>query len=387
MNIGIFTDAYHPTVSGVVTSISMLEHMLRGKGHNVFIFTVSNPPLKKSVPNVIRMPGMPLRFSPENRLAIFFPPKTLLGVRRMKLDIIHTQTEFSLGIFGKVVSELFKIPMVHTYHTMYEDYTHYIAKGYLISKKTARRYSRLFCNRAEAVISPTEKTRGVLLSYGVRKPIHVIPTGIDFEPFSRERYDNDDILAVKREVGLNQTDPVIVFVGRLSKEKSIEVIINAMPKLNERLPEAKLLIVGGGSYLKELKHAAKKAGASKSILFAGEKPWADIGKYYQAGDLFVTASTTETQGLTYVEAMAAKVPVLAKKDDSIAGIIDHGITGHYFDKDEELPDMLYDILTNKEVASKIAENAFERIQYLSAEKFADNVERLYIDVIENSKHR
>ncbi len=383
MNIAIFSDTYYPIINGVVTSTVMLENELKKLGHNVYIFTVSDPSVKKPSPNVFRLPSMPLFFSPQHRVALLYPPKLLLKIRKLDLDIIHTQTEFPVGIFGKIVSEFFKIPMVHTYHTMYEDYVHYIANGHLLTPQGAQKYSRIFCNRAKAVIAPVTKTKDKLLDYGVRKPISVIPTGINFEPFSRERYTEEDILEIKKEAGINPNDPVIVFVGRVAKEKSIDVLINAMPNLLERLKNAKLLIVGDGPVLKDLKQQAKTLGVSNNISFVGAKPWDSIGKYYQTGDVFATASTSETQGLTYIEAMAAKVTVVAKKDRSAEDVIIDRETGYYFEEDTEAADVLYYALTHKAESKKIAENGFDSIQNLSSVNFAKNIENLYMQVINN----
>lgn len=381
MNIGIFTDTYYPQINGVVTSVAMLEKELVKRGNTVYIFTTTDPNANEKSETVLRVPSMPYVFSPSQRMALVYPPQLLLKLKGLKLDIVHTQTEFPLGIFGKVVSEFFKIPQVHTYHTMYEDYVHYVANGHLVTPKMAQQYSRIFCNRARAIIAPTEKTRASLLDYDVVRPIRVIPTGIDFEPFSREKYSKDDINKLKQELGLNVTDPIVVSVGRIAKEKSIDAVLRQFPALLLKMPAAKFVIVGDGPLKEMMVKLTKELGIEKSVLFAGKRPWSEIGKYYQLGDVFISASTSETQGLTYMEAMAAKVPVIAKKDDSVEGLIIDGKTGYYFERDEQIADVIYNALSNEQQRADIAETAFESIFHLSSVKFAEDVESLYHELL------
>ena len=386
MNIAIFTDTYAPQINGVATSTRMLEKELIRRGHNVYIFTVSDPNATETFPNVFRMPSMPFVFLPSHRFALLYPPKLMLKMRSLKIDIVHTQTEFPLGIFGTVVSGFLKAPQVHTYHTMYEDYVHYVAKGHLITPKMAQQYSRIFCNRARAVISPMEKGRESLLEYGVERPIRVIPTGIDFEPFSREKYTQEELDETKRGLGLNLTDPIVISIGRVAKEKSIDVILRQFPKLLEKMPAAKFLIVGGGPVLEELKALAAQLGISESVICAGPQPWDTIGKYYQLGDVFTSASTSETQGLTYIEAMAAKVFVCAKNDKCIEGVVIDGETGYCFEEEETLADVLYKALADADKRAEMVEAAYANIRHMSSQNFAASVEALYQELLNAYPH-
>ena len=376
MNIGIFTDTYHPRINGVVTSIRMLEKELTELGHQVFIFTTSDPHAAKQV-NVFRLPSMPITFLPPHRVAVLYSPKLMLKMKSLRLDIIHTHTEFPLGILGKLVSEIYRIPMIHTYHTMYEDYTHYILKGYLITPKMAQRFSRVFCNRAKMVIAPVDKTHDYLKEIGVKRPIKTIPTGLNFEPFAVENFTPGELARTKMELGIEPEDQVIISVGRVAKEKSLDVLIGMMPKLLERLPKTKLLIIGEGPATDSLKKMAEALEVTRSVIFAGARPWDTIGKYYRLGDVFATASTSETQGLTYIEAMASWVPVVVKRDPSFEKLIVHGKTGFIFDKDQDAHDVVHYALTNKEEARKAAERGFKAIQHLSARQYACDLEKVY----------
>ena len=386
MNIGIFSDTYFPQINGVATSTKILEQELRALGHNVYIFTPADPKAPKNEPNVYRLPSMPFTFLPSHRMTLIYPPRLLANMSKFKLDIIHTQTEFTVGIFGRIVSSFHKIPSVHTYHTMYEDYVHYIANGHLITPKMAGSYSRIFCNKSSAVIAPVAKTFDYLKKIGVTKPISVIPTGILFEPFRRGKYSDAELMEVKLSLGLNLEDPVIINVGRVAQEKSLDTVVSQMPGLLAQIPDAKLLIVGDGPKKAELISLSKKLGIENSVIFAGAKPWSEIGKYYQLGDVFVSASTSETQGLTYVEAMAAKVAVVAKQDRSIEDVVINGLTGYCFEEDNELPAVLCAALSCPQKREELTGRAYSHISHMSSESFGKSVEALYMDVLAGSSH-
>ncbi len=381
MNIGIFTDTYFPQISGVATSTMMLERELTKLGHNVYIFTTSDP-RAENVPNIFRLPSVPFVFLPTHRAAYLYPPKLFWLIKKLKLDIVHTQTEFPLGIFGRVVSEFFKIPTVHTYHTMYEDYVHYVANGKIISKGTAKRYIRIFCSGAKLIIAPVEKAKNSLLSYGIKCDIRVIPTGIDFEPFSEGRYSKEEIEAERKALGISEC-PTIITVGRVAKEKSIDVIIRQMPELLKRVPNVKFVVYGDGPARSELERLAASLDLKDSVIFAGAKPWESIGKYYRTGDVFVTASTSETQGLTHIEAMASGLPIVVKNDPSFLSVVTHEKNGLVFDTDEELTNCLERMLTDEALRQQISEEASITLETLSAEHFANQVISVYEDAIQS----
>ena len=380
MNIGIFTDTFIPQINGVATSISMLEKELRALGHNVYIFTTTDPKAKKSEGNIIRLPSMPFVFMPQARVTLAYPPSVLNKIRKYKLDIVHTHTEFALGFFGKAVSTALKIPLIHTYHTLWEEYVHYIARGYLIKPAGARKFSKFFCECAKVVVTPTEKSRDLLVSYGVSRSIKIIPTGIDFEPFLRGPNSETEIKTLKRSLGIAEDSYVITFIGRVAKEKNIDIILHTMPEIIKSLPNAILLIVGDGPVRENLEKLVKELNIDKNVIFAGFRPWSTIGKYYHIADIFTSASETETQGLTYIEAMAAGTPVVAKFDASIEGIIKHKETGYFFYDNNDIAETIINALENKEERANIAITARNSIKHLSSKEFAKNMEILYQQV-------
>ncbi len=383
MNIGLFTDTYFPQINGVGTSTFTLAKQLRSLGHNVYIFTPADPVLSEEQyeKDVIRMPSIPFVFIHSFRVGIVYPPHVLIKIRKLNLDIIHTQTEFSLGMLGKTFSKAFGIPMVHTYHTMYEDYVHYIVNGHLITTSMAHTFSKVFCNFALHVIAPTQKVMSSLYDYGVTKKISVIPTGINIEKFRKSNYNASDTLKLKKSLGLEEHHKVILFVGRVAREKSIDIILDGLPAVFEKNESARFLVIGDGPHKETLEKYALSLGISHKVIFAGAKPWTEIGSYYQVGDIFVSASVSETQGLTFVEAMASGLPVIAKKDPCIEGVIEDEENGLVFENDEDISSKILELLEDNKKYSIISKKASEFSETLSEETFGKSIETLYKDVV------
>ena len=385
LNIGIFTDTYTPQVNGVVTSVKTLKKELENKGHKVTIVTVKNKK-SQSKKDVIRTPAVSFPLIPEHRVGIY-SYRFIKKIRNLNLDLIHTQTEFSVGILGRIMAKLFDIPVVHTYHTMYEDYTHYITKGKMDSFASglAKKLSKIYCKNCDRIIAPTEKTKNALLSYGLKREIDIVPTGINIKQFlncDSSKIDKNDL---KQELGIEPNAPVVLYIGRLAREKSIDVVINQMVSLLDEIPKAKLLIVGDGPERDNLEKLSNKLNINESVVFAGEKPWSEIQKYYRLGDVFVSASTTETQGLTYIEAMASKLPIVARYDSNLEGVIEENINGYLFNNNKDLSEILKKLLKNEIKLRKMGEKSLDKSRDYSAQNFAYKVERVYLKAIFNNK--
>ena len=384
MNIGLFTETYYPEINGVANSVYMLKTELEEIGHNVYVFTTTTPGAPEFEHNVFRVPSLPCILITERRVGLVYQPKLASLIKKLNLDLIHTHTEFSLGIFGRIMAKELKIPTVHTYHTIYEDYTHYLTHRKLLDKRAkafVRVFTKICCNTAEQVIVPTEKVKELLLKYSVFKEISVIPTGVNLKKFNPSLYLKEDVLKLRDEYGIKPDDKVLLYLGRISKEKNIAEIIEAMPEYMRERNQVKFLIVGGGPEMEHLKQLTADRNMTDKIIFTGPKPWDNIGLYYQLGDVFVSASQSETQGLTYIEAMAAGLPVVAKKDKCLDEILESGWNGYDFTDREELYKGL-DTIFFKNNGISYGENAKLRMGKYSSEEFAKNVEMVYEEVMQ-----
>lgn len=388
MNIGIFTDTYYPQINGVATSVLMLKENLEALGHKVYVFTTTDPLADINEKNVFRVVSLPFRSA--RRVGALYNPRLARIIRRLKLDIIHTNTEFPLGIFGRTMARELKIPLVHTYHTIYEDYTHYIVKfGALdsIAKSAARRLSKRFCNSADEVIVPTEKVRDLLLSYEVSKEITVIPTGINLDKFYKDKYDFDKILKIKSELGIKPTDKVMLYIGRISEEKNIQEILKALKGYLKDKSDVRFILVGDGPEKAYLEELSKDLGIDNKTIFAGERPWDEIGMYYQLGDLFISASQSETQGLTYIEALASGLPVVAKYDRCLDDVVENNENGYTYTDIDQLPYYLDSILYNEENKRRLSKGAMMSVEKFSVGIFAKSVESHYKKMINRYRRK
>lgn len=392
MKIGIFTDAYNPTPSGVVTSINMLEKEMKSRGHEVYIFAPSKSQIKDNQ-NVYMLKSMPLVVAKQykNRIAAFYSRDIAKQIKELNLDIIHTQSEFSLGLFGKIISRKFDIPFVHTYHTMWEDYIHYIIplKGTrnIYPKRFARTFSKNFVTKAECIITPSKKTEKYL-KYKCKiknKSIYVIPTGIDIEPLKKENVNNEEIIKLKKDLNIKKDDKILLFLGRVAEEKSIDIILNSMPNVFNSIPNAKLLIVGDGPSKNALQELAKKLNISDKVIFTGVVPRADIAKYYNIADVFVNASITETQGLTFIEAMASSTPIVARYAPNLSEFIINGENGILVKHEKDFSNAIISVLNNKTLIDKLSKNGFITANKYSLKEFGDKLEYVYSEIIENYK--
>lgn len=387
MNIALFTDTYYPEINGVATSVLMLKTELEQRGHNVYVFTTKTPGAPEHEFNVFRVPSLPCVLITERRVGLFYQPRLAAIIKRLNLDVIHTHTEFSLGIFGRIMAKELRIPLIHTYHTIYEDYTHYVTHSKILderAKAAVRTFSKVCCNHTEQVIVPTDKVKELLTDYSVKKDIAVVPTGINLRKFDPNNYTNDEISALKESYGVKKTDKVILYLGRISKEKNLQEIVDAMPDYLSDKDNVKFLIVGNGPDKDRLSELIVSLGLSDKIIFTGEQPWDIIAKFYQLGNVFVSASNSETQGLTYIEAMASGLPVVAKEDRCLEDILIDGENGYSFTNKEELMEGLDKVLFSED-AKKYSENSIRIVSRYSTEEFAKNIEMVYEKVISEER--
>ncbi len=311
MKIAFFTDTYNPSLNGVVTSTNTFRRELEDLGHTVHVFAPAAPRLPEET-GVTRIASVPLPTEPNCRIAVPFPRSLLIEFARSHFDIVHTQTPFGLGIWGAALARMFRKPLIHTYHTFFAEYSHYLKVREGFGRAFAAQYSRIYCNRCEHIIVPSPMFIDILRSYRITTPIEVIPTGVSIPARRLTRTEARDRLDIP------QDRQVLLYVGRLAKEKNVEFLLDALKALRERTRRDPLLvIVGDGPHRGDLENAAAERGLQDRIRWTGGVPHQEVFHYYSAADVFTFASRTETQGLVAAEAMSCGLPVVALKGPGV----------------------------------------------------------------------
>ena len=383
MRIGIFTDTYPPYINGVSTSVAMLEHALQRAGHEVFIVTVNTENMSykyEDEDRIIRIPGIPIGIY-DYRLTGVYPLRAIDKIKKWNLDIIHSHTEFGVGTFARILAKQLDIPLVHTYHTMYEDYVHYITKGYFdkSSKKIVEYLTKFYCDKtATELIVPTKKTYDLFKQkYKVDRNVHIIPTGIEVERFYKENIPSSEVKELRKKLGLTTKDFVILFVGRLGTEKSVDTLIEAHYSIVKRHPEAKLVIIGDGPDVDQFKELTGKLKLNNHVIFTGRVPWEEIPKYYQLATVFATASSTETQGLTVIEAMGASIPVVCLDDEAFRIVVIDDLNGYLFKDKREYRRIILDLIEEPKRLERLRTQARITADQHSSKYFAEQVLDVY----------
>lgn len=383
MRIGLFTDTYPPYINGVSTSVLMLKKGLEKKGHQVFVVTVNNEDMEYKLEEndtIIRIPGIPIGIY-DYRLTGIYPVKAMNIIRKWNLDVIHSHTEFGVGTFARFLSKQFNIPLVHTYHTMYEDYIYYITKGYFdkTSKKIVEYITLFYCDKtANELIVPTKKTYDLFKEkYEVNKNIHIIPTGIELDRFYTENVDKQKIKELKQKYQILKDELIIMFVGRLAKEKNIEFLIENHKDILKNNADIKLLIIGDGPDMEEYEKLIKKLKLEDNVVLVGKVPYDEMPNYYQLADIFVTASKTETQGLTVIEAMAAGITPVCIKDESFETVVVDGLNGRIFKSKHDYIKIIKELIDKPNELSQLSKQARLNAEGHSSKYYAERVLDVY----------
>ncbi|MEC9485670.1 MAG: glycosyltransferase family 4 protein [Candidatus Izemoplasma sp.] len=382
MKIGLFTDAYYPIISGVSISVDILVKELTKLGHEVHVITNDHEHAQKE-PNVYRVKGfrLPMKGLEEYRIGKV-THKKVKELDKLNLDVIHCHTEFTMGRLGRRAAKRNNIPVVHTYHTMYEDYVHFVSKWLtkplrLISKW----YSKSFANRADKVVFPTVKVKRTFDRYGFNKEGLVIPTGIYINQFHPSKFSKESIIALKHALGINQDDFVMLFLGRLSREKSVDTLIDGFFDVLQKHSNAKLMLVGDGPDRHLFTERVNKYGIQDYVIFTGMVPPEQVPKYYQLADVFVNFSVTETQGLTYYEALASGLPLIVKYDDNLEDVVIDDKNGFTFTDDADFVHLVSNYIKHPSKQSELKKNTIKSVQRFSALSYAKQIEKIYLDVV------
>lgn len=381
--ITLDSNVYHE-INGLVISVLNLRQALEARGHEVLILDLSSTRRPEEDGKVISMPSISIaKLYPRMRFRL--PPigrRQLDLVLNWKPDLVHSQNETSTFPSAKKISKKLDIPLLQTHHTSWKDYMCYVNPskklGNWIVKTVLRSYISKHCTLS---IAPSRKLYETLLDYRVKCPVRIIPSGIDTSLYGRP-LPAGEAAALRAGLGIPPGQKIALYLGRIAREKNLDTLLSLWKRADRR--DAVLVIAGFGPRLEALRRQTAALGLTGRVLFTGMVKHEETWKYYGFADFFVCASETETQGLTYVEAIASGLPVLAKSDLCLDGVLEDGVNGWQFRDTDEFLDRLEQILSRTWDRGAVAATVREKF---SRERFAENIEQAYLEALSLHKQR
>ncbi len=385
LKIGIFTECYHPVLNGVVVSIETFRQALEKRGFEFFIFTTQCPGYHEKNARVRRFNSMIPFPSKGGRYPIAWPQIARLQAPRIapsNLDLIHSQHLLGIGHLGLKVGRILKIPTILTYHTLLAEYTHYapgigaILKWYLIHA------SREISNQYDRIVTPSPSMKRVLRSYGVRRPIEPIPTGVNIADF-QNHYSKEEI---RKKWQIPEHQKILLYVSRIAKEKNLDFLFESIERIATKRDDFHLLMVGGGPELKYYQAKIHEWHLKPFVTFTGMQPKKEANRFYGAADIFVFPSITETQGIVVTEAMAAGVPAVAVNQMGPSDIIQDGIDGFLVPlKTDEFTAKIELLLDDDNLRTRMGREARQNARKFSVEACAQKMEKIYERTIDHHR--
>ncbi len=383
MKIGVFTDSFRPYTSGVVRSIELFSREYNNLGHEVYIFGPDYPLLHPPKEDgVFRFVSVPWPTMPDFSLPIPFSAQLGSTIHRIGLDIIHAHSPFLLGRLGARAARRYRLPLVFTFHTLYDQYVHYFPFVENTSKQVVQSIARNFSNRCNMVVAPSKLVVNYLRRIGVEAPIANIPTGVDLEEFS-----NCSNTWFKDNYGVEPDQKVLLFVGRLGQEKNVTFLLKAFQAVQEQFPETRLALVGKGPQEESLRKMSKQMGLEDKVIFTGVLPRHVIVNCYASADLFVFPSVTETQGLVIGEAKATGLPVVAIRAFGPAEMVAHNEDGILTDPSQPaFTEAIMTLLRDQKLYNSMSKKALENATRISSRQCAEQMIQVYQDLIDEKAY-
>lgn len=380
LRIGLFTDTYAPQVNGVSVSLQLISEGLMRAGHQVTIFAPRFPGYKDHQPSVFRLPSLKYMNKPPVYVAVLGTPRTTWSLTRRQFDVLHAHSPLTVGLLAYVTATTKNLPLIYTYHTSITDYTHYVKVigGTGIIRRAARWFSTASTNLGDQVVVPSPKFKRLLLEQKVRRPIHIIPNGIDLGRFGKAGPSG----LLKARLGLQPQAQVLLSVGRVDPEKRLDFLIDSFTCIASRFPQAHLVFAGDGSARRDLEARAAATAARDRIHFLGMLERADLPGVLHDAALFLSASTTEVHPISVIEAIASGLPVVAVRDEAFEGMILEGENGHLTPLDlKEYCKAVSDLLGDPARLERFGDRSTEISRKFSIEGQVRALEDLYMEAI------
>lgn len=380
MKILITTDLFTTSTNGVVTSVRNLWAELKNKGHDVRILTLSDGLDSHKAGDVYYIKSIPIGFVyPDVRMPISYRNYLIRELIAWEPDVIHSQCEFFSFQFAQRIAKLTGASLIHTYHTLYEQYVTYVIPGKKFGKRMVGRLSRMRLKQVDMIIAPTSKVQDTLRGYGMNNAIYVVPSGISLEQHKYRL--NEEVRRQKRQaLGIPDDYHVLLNLGRLGTEKNLGELLDFFATALLQNQKLTFLFVGDGPEKKSLEELSANLGIDKHVIFVGMVEPSQVQEYYQLADVFVSASTSETQGLTYIEAAANGLPLLCRQDACLRDIIKEGVNGYEYTSMDEFLSKLNIIIENSEWRVGAGKYSEKLAESFDKSCFADKMETIYESV-------
>ncbi|CAN1490700.1 RfaG Glycosyltransferase [Fimbriimonadaceae bacterium] len=376
LRIAVFSDSALPLINGVSVSVAALVEELRDRGHDVDLYANRFPGFVETHPNNVRFNAVEIPFW--RGYPVTMPPLAtqLRRFRERTYDIVHTHTPFPVGMIGLRWAESHELPIVSTYHTLYDRYSHYVK---ILPPRFVRyriaRHTNYYYSRVHHVITPSEASLKWLRRHDVHTRATIIPTG---SPVPKRQ--NPEELRAK--FGVSPTDVVLLYAGRLAPEKNLRLLIEAVSDLMAQRPEVQLWLMGDGPYRATCEELVDQLGIRARVKFFGFVSQPSVGDVYGAADLFVFASVTETQGLVVQEAMLHRLPVVVVSGGGASETIIDGHNGLLARNDRmDFCQKMNEVLSSNETRQQLAEAGFHSQLPRSIPAMVDRVLAVYREVI------
>lgn len=380
MRVLITTDLFKPTINGVVTSILNLEQELKEQGHEVKILAVSQNVYSYREDNVYYVRSVPSHIYPEVRVPVSRAASFVEELIEWKPEVVHSQCEFFSYGFAKRIAKATNARLVHTYHTLYEQYTEYIPVGKRLGRAALGKWIKMRLKDTNLIIAPTKKVEQTLYQYGMAKEIRIVPTGICLEKF-KNPVDDKTVEQLRERYEIKKEDKVLLSLGRLGYEKRIDELLYGMKEIVKMEENIKLLIVGGGPARESLEKLTDELQLREYVRFAGMVSPEEVQTYYRLGDVFVCASTSETQGLTYIEAAASGLPLICRKDACLYGVLEEGGNGFSYQDIYRFAKYVRMYATDEEWLEKAGNHSEKIVEKYNTNLFGKAVSGIYREEI------
>lgn len=380
LRIGLFTDTYAPQVNGVSVSLQLISKGLREAGHQVTIFAPRFPGYHDDQPSVFRVPSLKYLNKPPIYVAVLGTPRTTWSLTRKQFDVLHAHSPLTIGVLAYFTASTKNLPLIYTYHTSITDYTHYlkVIGGTGLIRRAARWFSTTTTNLGDQVVVPSPKFMRLLLEQKVRKPIHIIPNGIDLSHFKQAKSPG----SLRARLGIKPDAPLLLSVGRIDPEKRLDFLIDAFVLLADKFPQARLVFAGDGGARKHLEEKAASTRVQERIHFLGMVDRTGLPDVLHDATVFLSASTTEVHPISVIEAIASGLPIVAVQDEAFEGMVQEGENGHMTPLDvNAFGQAISNLLTDPAKLERFGKRSLELSRKFSIEGQVQALENLYIEAI------